>query len=657
MRTLDYDHLLMTDLHPDNQLTAEERGKELIRSLQGIFHDYEDRRGEKTKRMQECWALYLGTPEAEEWTRRLALHETVGDIEVDWRHKINRGKGYEIVETIVPYLKGATFPNDDWFDLVPAMHIDDEDYLMYIKIMKQFIKHKLDVAKFREKWEIFLRQLCIVGTSVLALPWRVETRKRKRNVKVWNDYGEGVTEVEIEKTIYNAPDINVEDMLHTFLDPDEPDPNCANLIRRMHLTRGQVARLVEDDVYDMIGPEDIKKIKAYTPTDTTDSDIVQDFVGLGPINPHKNDTLEVFEFWGSIHLSDVELSDVVITWVGDTLLRVDTNPYWCGKPFVVGTYTPITASPYGFGALEPVLGDLHEIDVLGNSRLDGLSISLLPTYFYRGDGTVDPTDLKVFPGKFIAVNGDITDIVKPMEHDLRFASVSSEEEMSRENSVDKRTGTGSFIGSAPGRSGERVTATEVDATRQAGGSRLSGVYEHIEITALVPTLEKSYGLMQQFIIEDETIPVPGRTPEEIIYAQVGVDQLAYDFFIKAKGAAHVADKEYELRQRTDWISIMNSNQQLAQYVDWKEVAKDITRRFTGEDASKFIKDEAEPPPAAPGEEMPMAPEADAAMGAAEAAGQIGGAELAQGVEAQMAADGGMNLAKPIQNTTVQQPVF
>lgn len=662
MKQVNFDHLLMTELDVDNHLMAEARAKELLGTLQAMFKDYDEKRREKTDRMVECWATYLGTPNAERWKRQSVLKGTVGDVTVDWRHHINRGKGYEIVETVVPYLKGATFPNDDWFDLIPDMPIQDEQYLLFIKIMKHFIKHKLDVSHFREQWELFLRQLCIVGTSVLALPWRVETAKKKVNVKVVTPFGEGHKESNIDKLIYNSPDIQVEDMLDVFLDPNASNPNDSNLIRRMRVTRGQIQRLVESGSYDLIEPTDIRKIKCYRKV-SDETNTIEDFLGFMNNEPTQNDQIEIYEFWGCIHLSDIELSDVVITWSGDTLLRVETNPYWAGKPFVVGTYTPILSSPYGFGALEPILGDLHEVDILGNSRLDGLTISLLPTYLYRADGTVSPEDLTVEPGKYIPVNGDPNNAVVPMAQDLRYASVSVQEEQLREGSIDRRTGTGSFIGSGQGRSGERVTAAEVEAVRTAGGSRLSGVYEHIENTALLPVLERCYGMMQQFIVKDEIIPVPGNSPEEILYVKVGIDQLAYDFFIKAKGAAHVADKEYELRQRTDWISLMNSNQEMAKYVNWKEVAKDLTKRFTGEDASKFIQEEPTPPPPDPNAQQQQqpsplqSPQAMQAQALVQGAQAIDGKDGARAAQIGLATDGGVSMTTPMQQNTTPQPTW
>jgi len=113
--------------------TAAQRGKELHSILQSIRLDYSNKRQQMTQRMLECWAVYLGTPESQDYLRANAIHKTVGDVQKDWRHRVNNGKGYEIVETVVGYLMAATFPNLDWFDMIPETPMPEEvDYIKFI---------------------------------------------------------------------------------------------------------------------------------------------------------------------------------------------------------------------------------------------------------------------------------------------------------------------------------------------------------------------------------------------------------------------------------------------------------------------------------------------------------------------------------------------
>jgi Bacteriophage head to tail connecting protein len=636
---LDDQHLLATNLpaeFPMNKTVAA-RGKELLNIMKDTHTKYEDRRRVMTNRWLECWASYLGTPEAQDYLRAESMSKTVGEVRADWRHKISTGKSYEIVETIIGYLMGATFPNKDWFDMLPEAPLPpDSDYVKFVRIMRSFLNMKLEQSHFRDKYECFLRQLIICGTSVMSIPWRLETQKVRKNVKVRVHNKDRVTFKEIEKCIYNAPDITVEDMNDVWLDPDASDPSTANLMRRMIKSKGEVIRLIDTGVYDLGDKMDIMRTKHYKIFKTDNREKLEYFQGISSDSDdwHPQDTVEVFEFWGTVQTSDKEYSDVVITFVDNALLRVETNPYWGGKPFIVGTYTPVPNSPYGIGALEPVLGLLHSHNIIANNRLDAIELAVNPMFLMMDDGTTNPEEVYSEPGRIIPVHD--MGAIQPLNQDRGFQGVSLTEEGHIEQTIDKTAGTGAFVGSGATRSGERVTATEVQAVRDAGGNRLSSIHGHIEDTSLLPFLQRTYVYAQQFVVESEVVPVKGNQADEWWYANVGIDQLYIDFKIIPRGAQHVADREFELRMRTEWIATITAVPEMAQLVNWKEVAVDVTSRFTGEEATRFINDEpAEPPPdpAAMAEQVP--PSTDDLM--VEGAQQVGGAELAQAVQAQQLA--------------------
>jgi hypothetical protein len=230
---------------------------------------------------------------------------------------------------------------------------------------------------------------------------------------------------------------------------------------------------------------------------------------------------------------------------------------------------------------------------------------------------------------------------------MRFVGVSINEEQLREATIDRRTATGAFVGTGEGRSGERVTAAEVQAAREAGGNRLSGIYAHIEQTALLPCLQLIYEYARQFVVKDEMIPVPGKSADEILYVTVGIDQLQQQFKLRPKGATHIADKEYELRNMTDWVALMGSNPEMAKNINWLEVTKELTRRFIGFQPDRFIAEQQ--PTADPNAGNPLAQVADQAK-------QIGGNEMQQAVQAQIAADGGQNMMQPQLNAAPPMPV-
>lgn len=623
------DDLITTMLPTDTSIAATEFDIRVVHTLNALLDDWKSARSAMELHWRECWALYFGTEHAQDWLRQRALATTVGDVTVDWRHHISTGKAYDVVETAIPYFKNASFPNDDWFDITPYVPIPDPNLEMFIKILKSYVKGKLEEADFYLWWEIYLRQLCVLGTSCISLPWRLETKKTTKNVLVRGLDGNELKEMEVEKVVYNSPDIVVEDMFNIWLDPDSVTPKNADLIRRFTLKRGELTRLVKDGVYNKAKVSDVKALKPYRRARTEERQEVDWFYGVDTTNNQSTDVIELYEFWGCLELSDRELYDVVITWTEDVLLRIETNPYRGGRPFVIGRYTPIQESPYGWGMLAPVKGNLQELDILSNSRLDGLEVTLNPTFLLQNDGTVDPNDIKSEPGRVIPVNN--VDGIRQLITDFNFSAVSINEETSREQIVERRTGTSSYVGTAPGRDAERVTAMEVEQTREAGGNRLSGVYANIEQESLLQVLQRIYDYAQQFQSYDEIVPVQGSSSREILYAVVGMEQLSYDMKLKPVGAKHIVESETIRKEFTDWMAIVNSNPMMAELVNWQEVLVELTRKFIQEDPDRFImKPEQMQAPAPP-------------PGLQQAAQQVGGQEFSNAVEANMLADGGANM--------------
>jgi hypothetical protein len=600
------------------------------------FHRYKRARQEKEDIWVECWAAYNGSPRAMEHARRLASR-SVGDAAVAWRHKVSTGKAFENVETISSYLQSAFFPNRDWFDLVPMY----SGSLEVAEVVKKYLKYKLKQANFKSHWGMFIRQLLICGTSVLALPWRKELAPYTTKVKVEYPQTDETqtttfTTKTVQKTIYNGTEFETLSVFDCYLDPDEvTDINRANFIRRITKSKGELMRLVNAGFYPYLEPKDVVSYRGNA--EHNSKRVVASFHGM-EWNP--NEMVELLEFWGNVQTGQGYYQDVVVTCLGDKVAKFENNPYWAGKPFVIGTYIPVCHQTYGVGAIEPVLGLLHELSIVTNQRLDNLELSVDSMWTYIDDGTINPEDIYTAPGKLIEVADHNS--IRPIQHNQQFM-VTYQEAAVLEQNIDKVTGTGAFIGVGQGRGGERVTAKEVEAVRDAGGNRLGGIYNHIESTALIPVLRKVYRMCQQFVTEDEVIRIPGYQPGEYLYVKVGADELVHDFDIEPVGAGHIADKEYELQRRLDFIGLVSQNPEMAQRMNWLEVMKDMAKRFGFDDIERYIK-QPEPQPPAPTESVMAHPDV------MESAAAVGGVPAQQALQAQLATDGGQAmLQQSLQN--------
>lgn len=646
--------------------------KDIVSYIHSELRSYADARSLKEAAWLECWAAYLGTPQSIEHTRSQLLNY-VGDVNNDWRHRINTGKAFENVETILSYLQPAFFPNRDWFDCVPTK----PGYYNLADSIRKFVQAKLHQGKFISNWEMFLRQLLIIGNSCIALPWRYETTRWKKKVRIRQPHMDGMTfgekyeydEVEFEKVIQNHPDFETLDMFDVFVSPRACDPNQGNFIRRFYKTRAELAQCVKSGYFKGINYTEIGGVKAANYTydqSQSNKDTIKHYQGLDVFSDRHHarwtDDIELFEFWGDVHLSNRTYHDVRAIVCGDRLLRFETNPYWAGKPFVVGNYIPVVRSPVGMGAIEPSLGLLHEMNIITNSRLDNLLISSNGMFEYVNDGSLQPDEVFAAPGKVFPVTqkGTITPIDMPNSFVITY-----EESSFLENRIDKNTGTGAFVSPGIGRTGERVTATEVTATQQAGGNRLSGVHKHIEETSLLPLLEKVFRSCQQFVVDDEIVSVPGQEPGQVDYVAIGVDELQNEFKLIPIGADHVVDKEYKLNKLFQFVQVSSQYPEMQKNLNYYNIQIDMARLMGLDEIERYIAQDVNPEPSSmmemtgggqtPQGQPPGSTGMDALL--AEAA-RMGGRPMQDVVSGEIEADGGMTmLSEATGDAGLQMPIL
>jgi len=587
------DDLLVQFIEETDNTTVEKRKECIVRYVTETLQDWSSRRQEAETLWTAEWAHYFSTPESASWLRKQAFDLGQSVDEGSWRHQIHTGKGFDLVETVNSYIQAATFPAEDWFDLIPQVpnivssDDDNDNWLMRLERVKRLIQKKLKQANFMDWWDVFVRQLCVVGTSVMALPYRYDVKPTFRKVRVRRPNGkESFDTVPVEKVVYDGIDLEVIDLFDFYLDPSSRfsgtvDSAC---IRRITKTKAEVIRLIEEGVYPLI---DIRDVKEATSTDLTTSSRsfrqdVSEMVGLQyDSNFNANQPLELYEYWGDIYLDDIVYLDVFCTVMGNKLLNIETNPFWDGKPFIVGTYVNTQGSPYGVSLLQPVIGQLHQMYEVQNHRLDCDELTVNPMYAVVDDGVIDFENLYSEPGKVIRV--ETPDNIRPIPIE-RENNVSVRDEQLLDQRIEKTTGVGAYLGVNSGRDGERVTAEEVKAQRSAGGNRLNRIHGHIESTALYKFLNKMYSHLQQFQETEEVVRVPSRKPS-IVYDfwLVGQDELEDDYDVTPLGSSHVADKEYDIKTAVDFVSVMSQNEQLASRVNWDTVSEHLASKFMRRD--------------------------------------------------------------------------
>ena len=173
--------------------------------------------------------------------------------------------------------------------------------------------------------------------------------------------------------VVNKPTIKLCDFRTVIIDPTcEGDIERANFI--IYASTSSYAELKETGLYKNLDDLKEQPISALELPDGALENISKnDF----KFSDKPRQKVNVYEYWGYWDVNGTgELTPIVATWVGSTLIRLEENPYPDGKlPFVVVPYLPIKNDIYGEpdGSLiedqQNIVGALTRgiIDLLGKS--------------------------------------------------------------------------------------------------------------------------------------------------------------------------------------------------------------------------------------------------------------------------------------------------
>jgi hypothetical protein len=557
------------------------------------LNDMKNSRIEVEETWVESWAQYLATHAAQNELRAQRI-KSVGNVGTDWRHKIDRGKAFEIVETIHAYLMGALFPNENWFDIEPRNPSDTD----LLRVLRKFLRDELKDLEFDIKFDDFVRQLIITGNSCLFFPW---------------DDDDDAVEIEL---------VNVFDF---WLDAAGKDPSDTNVVRRVMMTRAEVMEKTKSDEFPLTDEYEVLKVHGTRSYNKFDK--VRQFQGLQSVERNSVDEFcEIYEYWGCIIIDGCEYEDVVVTFADNLLLNIQPNLYKSGTPMIYCNFIPVVDMVYGIGALQSSLGMIHVLNILTNQRLDGIELTTSPMWTKKPSSTLDAEDLYAEPGRVLEV--DDHDDIKPIPPSQWNIQTSYEEANYMESSIDKNAATGPLIGAGMGRSGERVTAAEIAAVREAGGNRLSGIHRRFEKRGLTKAIDKIFNIYRQYKSKAAIVRYAGDEAGKFDYARITRSDLV-EVRVDAKGSDHVIEKRKALQDIYDFLGAVNQDSEMATLIDKEAVLRRVMRHLPFDDPQEFLKTKKAP-------ENPIR--------------QMGGQSAVNAIEQQMQTDGGNQLLNQLKDS-------
>lgn len=566
------------------------------------FREFKNARTRIERQWLSSWSDYIVSEEATRYNRMEMLRE-IGNVNTKWRHNVDTGKGFEVVETVHPYLMGSLFPNSNWFDVKETQ----PGYRKLARVLKYYIREKLYDWRFMSEFATYLRQMLVTGTSVMSLPWADKSGR-----------------IEFECL----------DVFDVYWNPAEVRWDNSPIIRKIRKTRSMIIEDIERGFYSNIEPLDVVKTRPRAVGSgmidedmeySTEQAQLRRFRGVDVPPYSMSDKLTVVEFWGDVTMPHATIKNAVATVVCGKLVRLVPNTYKCGVPFVVGTFLPVPRQIHGIGLLQPSGGLIKAFNNATNQMLDGVELAVNPMYTLKRDSVLRAEDIITEPGAVYEVEEH--DALRPVPPPQNNFNLSFMELQALESTVDKNSGTGPLLGGAQPRGGERVTAQEIQAVREAGGNRLLGYHKHIEQDSLLAIMQKLILIVKQFTRVDETIIVPNLETGTEEFVDVGPQELQYDYKVRPRGADHVIEESEYVRKRLEFIASVAEIPGVLEMLNMRKIVEDILQHWGFEDPDVYMN-------------QPDSPVSNAIQAPQDPMAMLGGPAATRAIQQEMLADGG-----------------
>lgn len=379
------------------------------------------------------------------------------------------------------------------------------------------------------------------GSVVIQTGWDYEEEEVEAEVEVISVDENGMEFVDTEismqtNVIRNQPTAVVCRNEDIFIDPTCMDDmeKCQFVIHRYE---SSLNALKQDGRY-----ENLDKVEAAQYNLTNDPQYLREDQSYFEFKDKPRKKFVVHEYWGNYDIDGDGIAEpIVCAWVGNTLIRLESNPYPDKKPpFVI---VPFSAVPFHmFGeALAETIGDNQKIKTaITRGMVDNMAKSNNAVVATR-KGALDPVNRKKFlKGENFEFNGTPGDFWQGSYNQL--PSSAFDMLNLQNNEIESQTGVKSFSGGINGNS-LGSTATGVNRTLDATATRRLDLVRNMSENMIKPIMRKWMAYNAEFLEEEEVIRI---TNDE--YVPIRRDDLAgkIDIDISISTSEDNAAKSQEL---------------------------------------------------------------------------------------------------------------
>lgn len=472
--------------------------------------------------------------------------------EGEWHSKLNDGRVFEVIETVGSYIRNALFYSDQWLQLEAR----EPGLAEVAPLANAYFLDCMNNSNFRREFRLYLVQLLLTGNSAMVVKWDSERGLMFDTLGMHNTYIESSRRYD-QRFSYSFFEtyVNYAEFLDTFDRYNELEGEPEE----------EFTRLVNISYAD-----DVERNNLRDTTKLADErliTIVQYFCPIEQMLYYMVDDLCI----GS-HDAD--------------------EPEW-----TIATLFETPESAYGLSLVDSSIGLILENNVLMNRRLDNIAVSVDNMWLFVDDGVTNPDDIRTAPGKVITVGKP--DSLQPVRPPSNNFNVTYTEAQTLDQKIDRNIGTGAGISANAYRTGERVTATEIRSVKDAGGNRLTDLYEHVETTAIIPLLHKAYELLKRNTKKKAVVKLSSNKEQgNYEYFQMLPEDLRYDYRVRLTATKSIINRDRNIQLLTDFLTLTASVPQFQQMINYSNLFYDLLVKFGFDDPSRYVLEPEQEAPAA-----------------------------------------------------------
>ena len=485
----------------------------------------------EAERLQREWFI-----KREEWSSQ-TKGAPYGN-EVDGKSKIVSKDIKKQLEWMLPSITDPFLSTSDVIKCNPVTYEDGKSARQNELLLNTQFCRKFNRYNFIMK---ATKVLVTEGSVVVQTGWDYEEEEFEAEVEVisLDENGREYIDTEISmqtNVIRNQPTAVVCRNEDIFIDPtcmDDMD-KCQFVIHRYE---SSLNALKQDGRY-----ENLDKVEAAQYNLTNDPQYLREDQTYFEFKDKPRKKFVVHEYWGNYDIDGDGIAEpIVCAWVGNTIIRLESNPYPDNKPpFVI---VPFSAVPFQmFGeALAETIGDNQKVKTaITRGMIDNMAKSNNAVVATR-KGALDPVNRKKFlKGENFEFNGTPGDFWQGSYNQL--PSSAFDMLNLQNNEIESQTGVKSFSG---GISGNALgsTATGARGALDATATRRLNLVRNMSENMIKPIMRKWMAYNAEFLEEEEVIRI---TNDE--YVPIRRDDLAgkIDIDISISTSEDNAAKSQEL---------------------------------------------------------------------------------------------------------------